>query len=102
VAGESQLVYEDEMWHGAWDLDHATDNELAAWGLRQVGRGSGGGQAGAGSVLGRGQPASVYEIKLGWSPKAALTAQASQRIGHQAGEMATAVIQASRVDDCPV
>jgi hypothetical protein len=32
----SQLIYEDEMWHGAWDLDRATDDELAAWGVRLV------------------------------------------------------------------
>jgi hypothetical protein len=36
AAGESRLVYEDEMWHGAWDPEQATDDELAAWGLRLV------------------------------------------------------------------
>jgi hypothetical protein len=34
ATGMSQLVYEDDMWHGAWDLERATDNELAAWGVR--------------------------------------------------------------------
>jgi hypothetical protein len=36
AVGMSQLIYEDEMWHGAWDLDRATDDELAAWGVRLV------------------------------------------------------------------
>jgi hypothetical protein len=36
VAGASTLVYEDPLWHGTWDLETATDEQLAAWGVRLV------------------------------------------------------------------
>jgi hypothetical protein len=36
TGGHARLVYDDPWWHGAWDLEKASDNELAAWGIRLV------------------------------------------------------------------